>query len=183
MINNIKSSLTLLCKKGWGELLIKNTSENNFTSKISGNILVIKTDFCRLCIIEKITNKKLDGDYTSSIHVNITGVRDLVSQCKIITSLREKLFSPDFFKIVGFKIDNITASFNLGCKIPLHEIKAVHKNCKYNREKFPALFYKHANGTALIFASGKVNIVGCKKESHINEIWLRVKEMTLNVCI
>jgi len=48
---------------------------------------------------------------------------------------------------------------------------------KYNNQKFPGLFIKYKKGTALVFFSGKVVIVGCKNQTEIKEIAFLLSEI------
>jgi TATA-box binding protein (TBP) (component of TFIID and TFIIIB) len=71
--------------------------------------------------------------------------------------------------IVSVKIDNIIATTDTYQQINLRKLLKDQnfKIKKYNNEIFPGLFAKFKKGTAIIFHSGKVVIVGCKKLHHI----------------
>ena len=49
---------------------------------------------------------------------------------------------------------------------------------KYNNQKFPGLFITFERGTAIIFHSGKIVIVGCKTTKHIKCI---MKNIVANI--
>jgi TATA-box binding protein (TBP) (component of TFIID and TFIIIB) len=52
---------------------------------------------------------------------------------------------------------------------------------KYNNEKFPGLFVKFKEGTAILFHSGKVVLVGCKNEENLKclttNIYVAMKQL------
>jgi transcription initiation factor TFIID TATA-box-binding protein len=71
--------------------------------------------------------------------------------------------------VISQTIDNIIATTNLNRKLNLVDISSRKKftNIKYNNEKFPGLFVKFNIGTAIIFHSGKIVIVGSKSIENI----------------
>ena len=42
---------------------------------------------------------------------------------------------------------------------------------KYNPERFHAVYFKTDKGTAVIFRSGKIDIVGAKSELGVMSLW------------
>ena len=67
-------------------------------------------------------------------------------------------------------IDNLTATYNIGFKIQLNEAVKLFSEGQYNIEKFPGACVKYNNATIIIFASGKVNILGKNSPLEIKEI-------------
>ena len=77
-------------------------------------------------------------------------------------------------------IDNISATSTYPEKLDLVQIVNKEKFCqiKYNNQAFPGLFLKFNLGTAILFHSGKINIVGCKREKDLE--WI-LKEIYANI--
>ena len=75
------------------------------------------------------------------------------------------------FELLCCKIDNITASFNLGYTVSLSNLTLQLTPLKYNPEWFHAVYFKTGRSTALIFSSGKINIVGAKSEVGVMSLW------------
>lgn len=93
-------------------------------------------------------------------HINITKIFSLNSVPQAIQHIK-KIFKR---KIKNVKIDNIIATVDLHKQISLRDIciKNIFEAIKYNNETFPGLFVKFSEGTAIIFHTGKVVVVGCK---------------------
>lgn len=128
----------------------------NIVCKQYNNFLVVKSAFTY--IIFK-TNKNCEN------HINITkiptvkNIVDAVTLLQILTNCQ----------VTSQKIDNIIATTKHKSKLCLRDIiekKAFH-TIKYNNEKFPGLFLKFEEGTAILFHSGKIVIVGCKSIENI----------------
>jgi TATA-box binding protein (TBP) (component of TFIID and TFIIIB) len=120
------------------------------------NFLVIKNKYTY--IIFK-TNKQKEN------HINITKIPNLSNvkeAIDLITNLTQCI-------VTSFKIDNIIATSSANQKLNLDKIVKEKKfnQIKYNNEKFPGLFLKFNKGTAILFHSGKIVIVGCKSEEAI----------------
>ncbi len=73
------------------------------------------------------------------------------------------------FSVKNVSIDNIIATLKLDHPIDLVSVceKKLFKSMKYNNEKFPGLFVKFEIGTAILFHSGKIVLVGCKNEKDL----------------
>ena len=114
------------------------------------------------------TNSKLEEN-----HINITKIPSLHKVPKAIKYLKRYL---DFSE-KSRKIDNIIATFKLEKPIDLISIceKKLFESIKYNNESFPGLFVKFKQGTAILFHSGKVVLVGCKTKKDL-------KCLTSNIC-
>ena len=133
------------------------------------NFLVIKDEFS-IIIFQKFPNK---------YHLNITGIKSLSEVPKVIRWIVCYYCNPKEFKYEGFTIDNITATFDLGFKIPLHQIATHLDSSKFNPERFPGLCLRHAQKTVVIFSSGKINILGCKSRKEVVKIWREVRNVII----
>ena len=156
-IRNIKISLKLDCLdysllKGF----LKNVSVYN-------NFLVLKDKYTYILFKPK--------DKESISHLNITKIPNFSA---INESVENGI---EFFggKIIpdSIKIDNITATHYLNRPVSLSKLYSEFSSkvkLGYNNDVFPGLHYKTSQGTAVIFHSGKIIIVGCKTEEQILKI-------------
>jgi len=103
---------------------------------------------------------------------------------KRITKMIKKLGYHNV-KINNYKIQNIVATFDYGKKINLTMLNTLMPNSIYEPELFPGLKFgflekkENENVFAIIFNSGKINIVGLKsKKSAIDKFNILV--LTLN---
>lgn len=101
-------------------------------------------------------------------HINVTNLR-LKSDVKIVRRILEKVFN---FDIIEITFDNIVAKSSLFKKIDLAKVakSEAFSEIKYNPERFPGLFIKFRPGTCIVFHSGKIIIVGCRKVKKVAEI-------------
>lgn len=101
-------------------------------------------------------------------HLNITKLK-IFEHIHEAIEIIEDLLNRGYIK---YKVDNIIATTDLHRKLNLAEILSKsHKfNIKYNNERFPGLFMKFHCGTAIVFHTGKIVIVGCKEEKHVEWI-------------
>ena len=114
-------------------------------------------------------------------HVNISSCRNKDDVERGLFFLQTR---PFIFNVELVSIDNITCSarlrqslFNrrkLRFALYLKEISKfcspVYYQVKYTPQVFPAAFFKSRHfGTVALFSSGKINIVGCKSFSQIEE--------------
>ena len=179
-ISNVKFSLKVTLPSS--EIL-------NILSRVSKKRSVsYYNSFCVIRAFEK--NKTFVFIVYYKGHVNVTGLkgnREISSACRLL----KKWFKRH--NLVGFKVDNFTASSTLtyGSLFEwprsflglLTDIKDkfvgthLHGITKYSllnihchRQKFPGAFLKYSVGTVILFASGKFNIVGVKKKQHIREM-------------
>jgi len=67
-------------------------------------------------------------------------------------------------------VRNIVATINLDRTIDFEYLLKILNGCEYNPEKFPAVIYRHNNGTCLIFKSGKIIVSGAKTEEYITAL-------------
>lgn len=175
MISNIKISLIYETSEKWKKDIIQKCEEMNIKYKQNGNMIIIKSDFV-LCIIEKKLKPGLRTQSGRQIHVNLSGVKNF-NDLKLKLDFLKNIFLKKKYELKYQKVDNISANFSLANKINLRDLYEKTQNCKYNTERFPGLFLKLENSTAVIFNSGKVNILGCKTESQVLQAWNKVKEI------
>jgi TATA-box binding protein (TBP) (component of TFIID and TFIIIB) len=106
-------------------------------------------------------------------HINVTNLK-VDSDIKIVENILRDQFN---FEIIDVITDNIVAKSSLLKKINLSEIaeKEEFSEIKYNPERFPGLFIKFRPGTCILFHSGKIVIVGCKKVEKVADIIANLK--------
>lgn len=98
-------------------------------------------------------------------HINITKIRtrdEIASALLLLEQIIGK-------RVDNITVDNIIATSEAKTSLDLHELalKDFKAKTKYNSEKFPGLFVKYPYGTAILFHSGKLVLVGCKSEKKI----------------
>jgi len=139
-------------------------TDSQIAHKIYNNFITFKKDFT-FVLFKQSSN--------STNHINVSKLKtekDIEKACDII----KNLFYVD---IVFVKIDNIVSTTNLKKELNLTEIitSNLFPNIKYNPEQFPGLFVNLERGSAILFHSGKVVIVGCKTNEDLK--WV-VREVT-----
>lgn len=78
------------------------------------------------------------------------------------------------------KVRNIVARVDLGKTIPLESLARSVPKSMYEPEQFPGLIYRIMDSrVALIFASGKVVLVGAKSIEELNQAYFEIKERFL----
>ena len=157
-IANVKVSVKV-CKLPL-DIVSKKLQTNHFIVTLHNNFLVAKSRFTFIIFkanIRSITN-----------HINITKIPNLYSISDAITELETVLNCKSF----GLTVDNISATCNFPHKLDLIHVVEEKKfsQIKYNNQVFPGLFLKFPIGTAILFHSGKINIVGCKSEKDLEWI-------------
>jgi transcription initiation factor TFIID TATA-box-binding protein len=98
-----------------------------------------------------------------------TGAKSLVKSIDQLQRTHDLLCKYEFIKPISItpKIQNIVATFDLKKYIDFSEVIKKRKVI-YEPEQFPGMIYKTTSGTTcLVFASGKVVIVGSKSEEQI----------------
>ena len=110
-----------------------------------------------------------------------TGAKSLLKSIDQLQKTHDLLCKYKFIKPINIepKIRNIVATIDLKEYIEFNDI-IKKRRVIYEPEQFPGIIYKTAYGTTcLIFASGKVVIVGSKSEEQIIET---IKELvTMNI--
>lgn len=141
------------------DIVSKILKEKNILFKIHNNFIVVKAKFTFIIFKSKIFQEN---------HINITKIPnvDLISYAIIEI---ENILNCSHLNLC---IDNIIASSNLNRKLNLIQIvkNQTFEKVKYNNQKFPGLFATFTKGTAIIFHSGKIVIVGCHKVEDIEWI-------------
>jgi len=79
--------------------------------------------------------------------------------------------------VSNYEIVNIVASHDFGRKLNLNQIREL-PNAVYEPELFPGLSLRLSDCTAVIFCSGKANILGAKSMDHL---WAAEVELNLFV--
>lgn len=145
---SIKTSVIFL------DNVISMCKERNLYCKNYTNFIVIKDLYTYILFKRNKFNEN---------HINITKIPNINSVENAISRIK------DLTKCVvtNQNIDNIIASTSYKRQLNLEDISKLFPNVKYNNEKFPGLFIKFKTGTAIIFHSGKIVIVGSKKETDI----------------
>ena len=117
-------------------------------------------------------------------HVNITKVLldDLDDSIQTLAFVLQCEKS----EIPQYSIDNLTAACSLGRKIDMQSFlennSGLQKFITFNPEKFPACFltYKHPckNKKAVLFRSGKFNVLACKSIEEVQEVYSWISQIT-----
>jgi Transcription factor TFIID (or TATA-binding protein, TBP) len=133
------------------DTVYKNLVNQNILCKQYNNFLVVKSKFTY--IIFK-TNKNFENHINITKIPNVCNILEAVTLLKVLTNC----------EVTYQQIDNIIATTKHKSQLCLKDIieKKTFKSVKYNNEKFPGLFLKFKEGTAILFHSGKIVIVGCK---------------------
>jgi len=107
----------------------------------------------------------------SSGKVNCTGAKDW-KEIPIIVDILKKKFDEGGIKAVEMehKVQNLVVSSNLNYEVNIDTAATELDNVEYEPEQFPGLIFrvKDPKCVALVFTSGKVNVVGAKKWEHID---------------
>ena len=150
------------------DIVQKKIVEKQLYSKLHNNYLVVKS---RYTFIIFKPNKCF-----SETHINITKIPNIESISFAVKEIEDILCSEHF----AIQIDNIIASTKFNKNLDLINIvrRKVFDRIKYNNQKFPGLFIKFNQGTAIIFHSGKVVIVGCK---NIEDIKWITQTLSVNI--
>ena len=142
--------------------------EKNIPTNSQNNFIVLKAKYTFI-IFKK-------GRNSTENHINITKIPNISLISKAIKEIEDILNCKHY----NLRVDNIIASSNLHKTLDLVEIVRIKKfeKIKYNNQKFPGLFVTFEKGTTIIFHSGKIVIVGCKKISDIKCI---LKNIFVNI--
>lgn len=147
---------------------IKHQPLDNVISKLKKKNINVKSYSNFISFQHKFTYVLFKSGQKLTNHINITQIANVPKIKKSISHLSKLLKC----HILSVKIDNIIATTDTYRKINLRKLLKDQnfEIKKYNNEIFPGLFAKFKKGTAIIFHSGKVVIVGCKKLKHIKWI-------------
>ena len=86
---------------------------------------------------------------------------------KLIKLLRSKGFLVEENGL-DLKVLNVVASIELGCPMDIESLAERLEKCIYEPEVFPGLILSD-RWTYLVFANGKVNVLGMKSESELSQ--------------
>ena len=161
-ISNVKISVTFL------STIPVETFKKNIQEKRSNlvcfkkNIIIIKCEYTATIFF------KPPGKY----HVNITKIKGLHNIERSIFYIKKNFFPSSDFIFVKYEVDNITATLKLRQNFCLKKLSRTNSNVKFNSERFPGAFvtFDDLKGTAVVFTSGRINILGCVTKLQINAI-------------
>lgn len=149
------------------DIVCKIAKERNISLKVHNNFIVLKANFT--FIIFKAKNLVEN-------HINITKIPNVKSIPIAILEIENILMCEHF----NLCVDNIIASSSVNKAVSLINIVKSRnfEKIKYNNQKFPGLFITFKKGTAIIFHSGKIVIVGCKR---ICDIECILRNISVNI--
>ena len=130
-IKNVKISLILKSCAPFS-VFIETAKKRMVIFKQQRNIFIIK-DLYSITIFKK-PNKQY--------HLNITGIKSPKLVPNVIKWIFTTYCSEHTFELLCCKIDNITASFNLGYSVSLSNLALQLNSSKYNPERFHAVYFK-----------------------------------------
>jgi TATA-box binding protein (TBP) (component of TFIID and TFIIIB) len=167
-ITNIKLSLKL---QSVSLDSVENICEKkNIYFKTYPNFIVIKTKYTY--ILFKENNQNIN-------HLNVTKI-----PCFLDIEDSIELFATLMNRSIFTKqqtIDNITANLSLNKNINLSHFASLYKNdyfITYKNETFSGLCIRFLSGTALLFHTGSVVIIGCKNTKDIKWILKKIVVLT-----
>lgn len=170
-VKNVKISVSFSSNQQMNHFFEKALARNVYCVQ-KRNILIIK-DIYTITVFQKLQNK---------YHLNITGIKSIDTVSEVIIWIIRTYCDENGFKLISYKIDNITSSFDVKQYIPLHNLANTLKYASYNPERFHALYLKNNEGTIVVFQSGKINIVGCKSLENILTLWKFIQK-EINVVV
>lgn len=147
------------------------TKERNIKCKNYNNFAVVKAKFTYIIFKSNIKAKKRKRNN----HVNIVKIYSIENIREAVNYFLELFHCEER----GLTIDNISATISNYFKLNLDEIILKEKYkyfiedflaLKYNNQVFPGASIKFSIGTAVLFHSGKINLVGCKSLNAVK--WL-----------
>jgi len=109
-------------------------------------------------------------------HINITKLTN-VDQISDALDILQQLLSCN---IVHHAIDNITATHDMQMEINLDHLicNKTFPSYRYNPERFPGMFVQEANGSLIIFHSGKLVLLGCRS---IAQVWILLENALMKL--
>lgn len=161
---------------------------SNVKLSLKINDLVINTDesthldyFEKYNRIIKVENFTITTYHNNPHVLHITGIKNLCENLDLALKTISLLSSVNLNYVKSMiRIDNITATCNyykskINLIILFKRIK--NKNdvhVRFNPTKFPGMTVKFSSksGVAIIFESGKINLLGCKNIQSINNLFI-----------
>ena len=168
-ITHVKCSFKTGKKQSLQDLFYRLVCKNSVVAKHS-NFITIRDTFT-YCIF-------------ASGHINITGIPDklltgyAVRKCERLLDLKHRKRK--------VKIDNITATARFIHRVDIRRLAVSQRpgfRFSLNLEIFPGLYAKHTDATVLVFATGKLVVIGAKDYNRIlcvlKELWIHILETNL----
>jgi transcription initiation factor TFIID TATA-box-binding protein len=122
--------------------------------------------------IYRIKEPRVSALIFSSGKVNCTGARHW-DEIPIVVKILEKKFREGGLrpKKIEHKVQNLVVSANLGYEVNIDVAATELDNVEYEPEQFPGLIFrvKEPKCVALVFTSGKINVVGAKEWEFIDK--------------
>ena len=158
-ISNVKISIKT------SPISLNTVLDLQFKNKKFTNIKNLKNYKNFVVLKEKYTYSIFKTNSKSENHINITKIPNLTEIQESIKHLKKYLD----FSLKTLQVDNIIATLKHKNPIDLVSVceRKLFDSMKYNNERFPGLFIKFDVGTAILFHSGKIVLVGCKKEADL----------------
>lgn len=114
-------------------------------------------------------NGKMISVGTKSPYQSSTELRKAVKTMKKYNLIKSKKIKPN--------VRNIVAHIDFGNKINIEKMARTLSRSLYEPEQFPGLIHRlQGSVVALIFASGKVNIVGSKSYEEVNSAYFELNK-------
>ena len=164
-IKNIKISVELFSNQQLTHYF-NVAAKRNVYCALKRSILIIKDNFFDNCI-QKVEN---------SYHFNISGIKTITELDSVKEWLTKAYCNKTDFRLTSYRIDNITAAFDVKRLLNLNLLATNIRHSSYNPERFHALYIKNTKGTIVVFQSGKINIVGSKSVENVLLLWKFIKE-------
>ena len=153
---------------------------DNCLVKYYPNFSVIKSKFTYI-----IFTKKKENDHT--FHVNITKIPNLYYVAEALAKLADII--KEKYVIKKENIENLTCFYHAPLTINLRQIlnnfystaNANVISLRYRPEKFPGMFINLTNCTVLLFANGKLVVIGASNETDAKSGISHVLELVHNL--
>ena len=178
IITNVKSSVKLKPAVNLA-FVTEKCAQVGAYCKLYGNLVSIKHKNISFVLFKSCNNLKLNKGQ----HLNITSCRTVESVIDAVEIFLQLLDNTT--RVTNFQIDNYSCTSRIGQKFDLEKIYLLNFNHRlvYNPENFPGLFWwcdKKKSLCAVIYHTGKVNIVGSNNLHEISEFLQKLKYITNN---
>lgn len=116
--------------------------------------------------------------FPQSGFINVTGIKTLEEVPQVVQHFFQDFeLDSDCVKLITFDIDSMTATADAGIRIDLVKLQkyvSAHRDSgftiTYNRNRFSGASCRSKLGTAVVFASGRYNLLGCKARWQIRRV-------------